>query len=331
MTALPRRGNTSTGLGVSAVGLGCLSMNNFYGPGDEAEGERVIRRALDLGVTLIDTADVYGGGDNEKLVGRAIRGRRDDVVVATKFGNILDERGEYAKVDGRPDFVGKACEASLRRLGVDVIDLYYLHRVDVNTPIEETVGAMAELVHEGKVRFLGLCEVAPVTLRRAHAVHPITAVQTEYSLWSREPEQEILPACRELGALFVAYSPLGRGFLTGGVAGEEDLPADDRRRRIPRFQGENLRRNLAIVETLRLFAEEKGHTPAQIVLAWLLAQGEDVVPIPGTKRVRRVEENVAAANIELSEEELRTLDRIVPVGAAKGERYAPSAMRKVNL
>ncbi len=328
---IERREVAATGLTVSALGLGCLVMNDFYGPGDEAEGERVIARALDLGVTLVDTADVYGGGANEELVGRAIRARRDELVLATKFGNILDAQGNYAEVDGRPEFVRLACEASLTRLGVDAIDLYYQHRVDVRTPIEETVQAMAELVRVGKVRYLGLSEVSGATLRKAHAVHPISAVQTEYSLWSREPEEGILPVCRELGVAFVAYSPLGRGFLTGGVTGEGDLAADDRRRRIPRFQGENLTRNLTIVDAVRSFAADRECTPAQIALAWLLAQGHDVVPIPGTKRVRHLEENVAAAEIDLSDEELRELDRIAPVGASQGERYPEAGMRKLNL
>jgi aryl-alcohol dehydrogenase-like predicted oxidoreductase len=327
---IPRRKAASNPFEVSALGLGCLSMNDFYGPGDEAEGARVIGRALDLGINLIDTADVYGGGANEELVGRAVRGRRAQALVATKFGNILDEKGDFAQVNGRPEYVRTACEASLRRLGADAIDLYYQHRVDVDTPIEQTVSAMAELVREGKVRFLGLCEVSATTLRRAHAMHPIAAVQSEYSLWSRDPEEDLLLACRELGVLFVAYSPLGRGFLTGSVAAEEDLTATDRRRRMPRFQGENLRRNLTIVEKLRFFAEERGLTPAQVALAWLLAQGDDIVPIPGTKRVSRVEENARAAGIDLPRGELRELDRIVR-GGASGERYAPAAMRKVNL
>ncbi|HZD17739.1 MAG TPA: aldo/keto reductase [Actinomycetota bacterium] len=313
------------------MGLGCLVMNDYYGPGDEAEGVRAIRRALDLGVTLIDTADVYGDGANERLVGSAIRGRRDEAVVATKFGNILDDQGNYAQVDGRPAYVKRACEASLQRLGTDFIDLYYLHRVDVETPIEETVGAMAELVDEGKVRFLGLSEVVPATLRRAHAVHPVSAVQTEYSLWSREPEHGVLPECRELGVAFVAYSPLGRGMLTGRVAGEPDLPVDDRRRHLPRFQGENLRRNLRIVERLRAFADGRGLPPAQVALAWLLAQGDDVIPIPGTKRVRHVEENAAAADVALTDEDLRELDRIAPVGAAAGDRYHAAGMKKLDL
>jgi aryl-alcohol dehydrogenase-like predicted oxidoreductase len=321
----------ATGFRTSAVGLGCLGMNDFYGPGDEEGGESAIHRALDLGIALLDTADVYGAGMNEELVGRAIRDRRDEAILATKFGNLLDEDGNYAEVTGSPEYVKQACEASLRRLGIEVIDLYYQHRVDVDTPIEETVGAMAELVRDGKVRFLGLSEVAPATLRRAHGVHPISAVQTEYSLWSREPEEEILPVCRELGVAFVAYSPLGRGFLTARIAGEKDLTADDRRRRLPRFQGENLRRNLAIVDRLGSFAAEKGSTPAQIALAWLLAKGRDVVPIPGTKRVRHVEENAAAVDVELSDEDLRELDRIAPVGAAAGDRYPPGGMRKVNL
>jgi len=321
----------ATGLRASAIGLGCLGMNDFYGPGDEEGGVAAIHRALDLGIALLDTADVYGAGANEELVGRAISDRRDEVILATKFGNILDEDGNFAHVQGRPEYVRTACEASLRRLGVEVIDLYYQHRVDVDTPIEETVAAMAELVGEGKVRYLGLCEVAQATLRRAQTVHPISAVQTEFSLWSREPEDEILPTCRELGVALVAYSPLGRGFLAGRVAGEGDLTADDRRRRLPRFQGENLRRNLAIVDRLRSFAAEKGFTPAQIALAWLLAKGRDVVPIPGTKRAHYVEENAAAVDIGLSDEDLRELDRIAPVGAAAGDRYHPGGMRKVNL
>jgi len=329
--AIGPREVAATGLRVSPLGLGCLTMNDFYGAGDEAEGERAIHRALDLGVTLVDTADVYGGGANEELVGRSIRARRDQVVVATKFGNILDERGNFAEVDGRPAFVRKACEASLRRLGVETIDLYYQHRVDVDTPIEETVRAMAELVWEGKVRHLGLSEVSSATLRRAQAVHPISAVQTEYSLWSREPERGILPVCRELGVAFVAYSPLGRGFLAGGVRRDSDLAADDRRRRIPRFQGEHLEHNLTIVEGLRSFATDRGRTPAQIAIAWLLAQGHDVVPIPGSKRVRHVEENVAAADIELSDDDLSELDRIAPVGASSGERYPEAGMKKLNL
>jgi aryl-alcohol dehydrogenase-like predicted oxidoreductase len=320
-----------TGFRTSALGLGCLVMNDYYGPGDEVEGVEAIRRALDLGVTLVDTADVYGGGSNEELVGRAIVGRRDEVVIATKFGNILDEEGNYAEVNGRPEFVKRACDASLRRLGVEVIDLYYQHRVDVETPIEETVGAMVELVTAGKVRFLGLSEVADATLRRAHDAYPISAVQTEYSLWSREPERGILPACRELGVAFVAYSPLGRGFLTGRVGGDRDLSSDDRRRRIPRFQGENLRRNLDIVKRLRDFAERKGRPPAQIALAWLLAQGRDVIPIPGSKRVRHVEENAAAVEVALSDEDLLELDRIAPVGVAAGDRYHAAGMKKLDL
>jgi aryl-alcohol dehydrogenase-like predicted oxidoreductase len=321
----------ATGFRSSSIGLGCLVMNDFYGPGDEEEGVAAIHRALDLGVHHLDTADVYGEGRNEELVGRAIRDRRDEVVLATKFGNILDDQGNYVQVDGRPAYVKRACEASLRRLGVEVIDLYYLHRVDVDTPIEETVGAMAELVAAGKVRYLGLSEVALDTLRRAHEVHAISAVQTEYSLWSREPERDILPACRDLGVVFVAYSPLGRGFLTGGVSGEEDLSEGDRRRRLPRFQGENLERNLEIVRRLRAFAERNGATPAQLALAWLLGQGRDVIPIPGTKRVRHLEENVAATDLSLSDEDRRELDRIAPVGAAVGDRYHAAGMKKLGL
>jgi aryl-alcohol dehydrogenase-like predicted oxidoreductase len=326
---MPVRRAGSTALEVSALGLGCLSMTEFYDAGDVTAGEKVIRRALDIGITLIDTADVYGAGTNEELVGRAIRGRRAEALVATKFGNVLDERGEFAQVRGNAEFVRRACEASLKRLGTDEIDLYYQHRVDVETPIEETVGAMAELVRAGKVRFLGLCEVSPETLRRANAIHPISAVQTEYSLWTRDPEERVIPACRELGALFVAYSPLGRGFLTGTVGPE--MSPGDRRTRIPRFQSDNLTRNLEIVAALRSFAETKGCTPAQIALAWLLAQGDDIVPIPGTKRISRLEENAEATTIPLSDEELQDLERIAPPGAASGERYGPAAMRKLNL
>jgi aryl-alcohol dehydrogenase-like predicted oxidoreductase len=289
-----------------------MGMSEFYGGADEDEAIRTIHRALELGITFLDTADMYGPFTNEKLVGRAIADRRDAVVLATKFGNVRGENGERLGVNGSPEYVRSACDASLQRLGVDHIDLYYQHRVDQTVPIEETVGAMAELVHQGKVRHLGLSEAAPATIRRAHAVHPITALQTEYSLWTRDPEAEILPTVRELGIGFVPYSPLGRGFLTGRFQRTEDLAEDDFRRAHPRFQGENLRRNLELVERVRAIAEEKGATAGQLALAWVLRQGDDIVPIPGTKRVRYLEENAGAIDLELSDDDLRRLD----------ERYA---------
>ena len=307
---------------VSALGLGCMGMSEFYGSADEGEAKQVIHRALDLGVTFLDTADMYGPFTNEKLVGEAISGRREEVVLATKFGNVRGENGERLGVRGDPDYVRLSCEDSLRRLGVERIDLYYQHRVDPKVPIEETVGAMAELVAAGKVAHLGLSEAAPETIRRAHATHPIAALQTEYSLWSREPEEEILPALRELGIGFVPYSPLGRGFLTGRFKSPDDLPEGDFRRVNPRFEGENFDRNLKLVERVTEIAAEKGVTPGQLALAWVLAQGEDVVPIPGTKRLEYLEENVAAAEVELSEEELRRIDEAAPAGAAAGDRYA---------
>jgi aryl-alcohol dehydrogenase-like predicted oxidoreductase len=321
MTTMEQRKLGTGGLVVSAQGLGCMGMSEFYGQADDAESIRVIHRAIELGVTFLDTADMYGVGRNEELVGRAIRDRRDGVVLATKFGNVRGPNGEFLGVNGRPDYVRSACDASLRRLNLDVIDLYYQHRVDPNTPIEDTVGAMAELVRQGKVRYLGLSEAAPGTIRRAQKVHPIAALQTEYSLWSREPEDEILPTCRELGIGFVAYSPLGRGFLAGQFKKFEDLPEDDFRRRAPRFQGENFQRNLDLVDRVREIAEEKGCTPGQLALAWLLSRGNDVVPIPGTKRLKYLEENVAAADVRLSEDDLRRIDEAAPKGVTAGERY----------
>jgi aryl-alcohol dehydrogenase-like predicted oxidoreductase len=312
------------GLTVSAEGLGCMGMSDAYGAADETEAIDTVHRALDLGVTFLDTADMYGPWTNERLVGRAIAGRRDEVVLATKFGNVRNEKGDFLGVRGDPEYVRQCCDASLQRLGVEVIDLYYQHRVDKKVPIEETVGAMAELVQKGKVRHLGLSEAAPATVRRAQQVHPITALQTEYSLWTRDPEAEILPTCRELGIGFVAYSPLGRGFLTGRFR-TPDYAADDGRSRYPRFQGENFARNLAIVDAVEAVARRKGVTAAQSALAWVLHQGDDIVPIPGTKRVRYLEENVAAVDVALDEQDLAALDEAVPLGAAAGERYASMA------
>ncbi len=319
-----------SGLKVSAIGLGCMGMSEFYGPGDEVEAVATIHRALDLGVNFLDTADMYGLGANETLVGKAIRERRSQVVLATKFGNVRDATGKFLGVNGRPEYVRSACDASLKRLGVDVIDLYYQHRVDPEVPIEETVGAMRELILAGKVRFLGLSEAAPQTLRRAVKAHPIAALQTEYSLWTRDVESEILPVCRELGIGFVAYSPLGRGFLTGKFKKPEDLAEGDWRRNSPRFQEENFKRNLELVGRIERTAKAKRCTPAQLALAWVLAQGEDIVPIPGTKRRLYLEENLGALGVRLSPGNLKSLNEATQPGAVAGERYPAQAMQAVN-
>ena len=316
-------------LEVSTLGLGCMGMSEFYGSHDDAQSVATIQRALDLGVNFLDTADMYGPFTNEQLVGRAIRGRRDSVVVATKFGNERRDDGSWVGINGRPEYVRAACDGSLKRLGVDHIDLYYQHRVDAKTPIEETVGAMAELVRAGKVRFIGLSEAAPATIRRAHAVHPVTALQTEYSLWSREPEDEILPTVRELGIGFVAYSPIGRGFLSGHIKSVEDLEPDDYRRQSPRFAGDNFQKNLDLVKRIEELARRRGVTPAQLAIAWVLSRGDDIVPIPGSRRIEHLEENVAATLVTLSAEELAQLDDAAPKGAAVGDRYPD--MTRVNL
>jgi aryl-alcohol dehydrogenase-like predicted oxidoreductase len=329
--ALPRRTLGRDGLTVSAIGLGCMGMSDFYGDADHATNIQVLNHAIDIGVNFLDTADMYGVGRNERLLAEVLKTRRHEIVLATKFGNVRAEDGTMLGVNGRPEYVHAACDASLKRLGVDYIDLYYQHRVDPNVPIEETVGAMAQLVQAGKVRYLGLSEASAATIRRASRVHPITALQSEYSLWTRDVETEILPTCRELGIGFVAYSPLGRGFLTGAIQTIDQLAENDWRRSNPRFQGENFDQNQRLVQAVKEIAAERGYTPAQLALAWLLHQGEDIVPIPGTRNISRLDENAAAASIALSNEELERIDAVLDTNIVAGARYAESGLRLVGL